>query len=269
MIDGVPVIQDGESTITVDNKTASYTNPYSKNTIFDLGAGQQKISFSFHVTSEAASALLYDKLLNKRKITILDKFLGSFNIIIESFERANSDSHIGVTRYKLTAVVVEEDSPFAFTGSLPAQLISSSLLLMNAVTLSLNLKNNLNVQSVLTTISSVASSFSNSLNFVNTSLSALSNAKNILNSIAENALYFASNSNIFKDIMFDIKNTFKKSYKTSRDAFIAVDTIPTLEKKTALTISNFELVDVENYNLIANASNTIKAALMIDCLAYI
>lgn len=110
-IDNIKVIQVDESRLSVAHKEAKSNKPSpfeksgGENYSIDLGAGEKVHSIKIHTLDKNETDALFDVLYNKRDCEIVDKFVGKIKVHIDKVEVVNSDKHIGITIFNITATV--------------------------------------------------------------------------------------------------------------------------------------------------------------------
>lgn len=137
-VDGIEVIQVGESKLSVTNKSQDAGTvgapKVSKKTTFsgigfskspakkvarspgqnktvDLGKGKQTLSIKIFVSDRADNDALFDILHKQRFCKITDKFKGTIRVYINSVTVIDSDKHVDRTIFEIKASIEDLDRP--------------------------------------------------------------------------------------------------------------------------------------------------------------
>lgn len=263
-LDGIDIIQDGSSTRSVENKEANYKNPFGNNTPQDLGAGQEKLSISFKLVNDADISSMLRSLRDKRTINIIDKYKGEFKVKISTFEQVDSDKHIGVTKFKVTMEVIEDIlTPIQDISSV---LEDDAIALEDAIDISVALETVNLIDDAVETVEKSIASFNNSANFANNSIKSLGRYKALLKNIGDSVNKLILLPDEMKKSINQVIAGYKTIFATSKDERNAAARIPTFIPFDTTSNSSFTKTELENRNVIGNATNLSKCTLLVGAI---
>lgn len=260
-LDGISIIQDGTSTRSVENKEATYKNPFGNNTPQDLGAGQEKLSISFKLVDDANISSMLRSLRDKRVVNIIDKYKGEFKVKISTFEQVDSDKHIGITKFNVTMEVIEDILT-------PVQDIASVLeddanALEDALDLTVDLKTTNLIEDAANAVEESIATFNNAANFANNSIRSLGRYKALLKNVSDSVNRLILLPNELKNSFEEMIAGYKTIFATSEDERNAAAKIPTYIPTDTTSDSSFTKTELENRNVIGNATNLSKCTLLV------
>lgn len=263
-IDGISIIQDGVSTLKVENKKATYENPFGNNEPQDLGAGQQQLSISFKLVNDQDISSMVRSLRDKRKVNVIDKYKGEFSVEITSFEQEDSDSSIGVTKFRVTMEILEvKKNPIQDIGSV---LDDDALSLEDAIDITLALDTVNLIDDAINSAEDSVDAFNNSANFANNSIESLGRYKASLKKINDTLPSTILLPDALKSDVLNVISGYKTIFATSKDERAAAAIIPTYEPVDTTSNSNFIKTQLENRNVIGNATNIAKCSLLVGAM---
>lgn len=123
-IDEVDIIQTGTATLSGSNKyqdgdkiaapkevTIGFVETSGVN--YDIGVGNAKLAhtFQFYLQDRINTDTLNHILFEKKYCVLVDKFRGSMNVFITNVTSIDSDSHVGLTEYRVSCNVQDDLPP--------------------------------------------------------------------------------------------------------------------------------------------------------------
>jgi hypothetical protein len=261
-LNNIAIIQDGESSITTENNEADIKNPKGGNKVEKLGAGQEVIDISFKSISDANSKAIRNALRSDKAITLLDKFNGNLKVTVTSYSITDSDKHIGVTKFTASFKIVEELKT-------PPQNISSKLkdnasLLSSAIDMTMKLDTANVINSAITNVKDSVSQFEDASNFATSGFKAIAEYRDKLSSIINSASALIQQPVAFKNKILGVISGFTTIYSTARQSFEVIKNIAVFKRDIEDSLSIFKRNEIENSNIVGNASNIAKASIMLE-----
>ncbi|MCW8930902.1 MAG: hypothetical protein OQL19_11760 [Gammaproteobacteria bacterium] len=263
-INNINIIQEGESVLLSENQEAEYSNPFGNNTPLSLGSGQEVLDIKFRSISDENTTALKKALRDKRDVTLLDKFKGSYKATVSSYRIIDSDKHIGVTKFE-AIFKIKEDVKTA-PQNIASKLKSNAISLSSAIDMSMNLDTVNLLDSAVNEVKDSVSAFESASNFADGTLSAIGEYRKELADIANQAAAYVNQPTIFKNKILGVVSGFKNIYATAVSTFEAAVNIDILFRDVTDSLSIFTQNEVINANVVANASNIVRSSILLDSL---
>jgi hypothetical protein len=263
-INNINIIQEGESVLMSENQEAEYSNPFANNTTISLGAGQEVLEIRFRSISDDNTTALKKALRDKRDVTLLDKFKGSFRVTVSSYRIIDSDRHVGVTKFEAVFKIKEETK--TAPQNIASKLKSNSASLSNAIDMTMKLDTANLLDSAVKATQNSVSAFESASNFADGALSDIGKYRKQLDEISNKAASYINQPAVFKNQILGVIGGFKNIYATARGSFEAVRNINILFRDVTDSLSIFTQSEVLNSNVIANASNIVRSSILLDSL---
>ena len=123
-IDEVDIIQTGTATLSGSNKyqdgdkiaapkevTIGFVETSGVNYDIDVGNAKLAHTFQFYLQDRINTDTLNRILFEKKYCVLVDKFRGSMNVFITNVTSIDSDSHVGLTEYRVTCNIQDDLPP--------------------------------------------------------------------------------------------------------------------------------------------------------------
>lgn len=263
-IDNINIIQDGESTISAENNEAEYSNPRGKNKRKKQNAGEETISISFKSISDSNTSALRKLMRVNKDVTLIDKFKGKFRASIASYSITDSDRNIGITMFTATFKIKEQDK--SAPQNLSSKLISQSAALSAAIDTSMILETANLIDAAKAAVTEKVSIFEDVSNFATGTLNNIGEYRGKLKSVIDNVAALIHKPAEFKNQILGIIGGFIAIYATARGAYEAAKNIKIFSRDITDSLSIFKQQEVINSNVMNNASNIVKASIILSLI---
>lgn len=132
-INGIPIIQVGESKLSIENesedggktggrKIGFETATAGEEKTIDLGKGKRKHTLKIYTLNRVQNDALFKIFYEERFCTIVDKFRGKIKVYIDSVDITDSDKHVNRTIYDISCTI--QSAEFAPTINVEVKLAS-------------------------------------------------------------------------------------------------------------------------------------------------
>ncbi len=283
-LNGVPIIQTGSSTITAQNKQDKTENAGSdNNNVTDLGKGQQTISVSFRAINQSDINNINNILANKRKIPFVDKYKGTFQIVISSYTIIDDETHVGETKYNITATIEEQVK--VVKQDIKSQVISNRDKVLDSIKLEatsnqgqtfnkdlsqgITTNNKFNALTLKGKIDNLTNNISNISNFANSDIQKAGEFISSLKSLQSNTQKLIYTPSILSTQIQTLAKSLANTFLDKRDLFKSVQNAPLLTIKDANSNSSTKNEVIRNENVINNNQNKINLYLLLDIVGTI